>query len=141
LFKTAKKTPVCIFTAVAKPKITQKGVEIVKVGLRRACLDKLGGAQSSRKYKGRINLQAALAELGKRNIQQLLVEGGEKVITSFLKQKLADEVTIYTSAEKLAKKGKIKSSQIMRNLYNRLKKNYKNQKRFGKDIRSTAFLK
>jgi len=125
LFKTTKKTPVCIFTTTAKPKITQKGVEIVKVG----------------KYKGRINLKAALAELGKRNIQQILVEGGEKVITSFLKQKLADEVIIYTSAEKLAKKGKIKSSQIMRNLYNRLKKNYKDKKRFGKDIRLTAFFK
>jgi len=29
----------------------------------------------------------------------------------------------------------------MRNLYNRLKKNYKDKKRFGKDIRLTAFFK
>jgi diaminohydroxyphosphoribosylaminopyrimidine deaminase/5-amino-6-(5-phosphoribosylamino)uracil reductase len=103
LIKTAKKTPVCIFTTINKTKIRQKGVQIVKV----------------EKYKGRINLKAVLAELGKRNIQQLLVEGGEKVITSFLKQNLVDEIIVYTSNEKLGKKGKVKTSQIMKKLYSR----------------------
>lgn len=118
IIKTAPKTPVCIFTTIGGAKIKQKGVEIVNVG----------------KYKDRINLKAALAELGKRNIQQVLVEGGEKVITSFLKQKLADEAVIYTSAEKLAKKGKIKASQQMKKLYNWLRENYREKKQFGKDI-------
>ena len=108
-----------------KAKIKQKGVEIIKV----------------KKYKGRINLKTVLAELGKRNIPQVLVEGGEKVITSFLKQKLADEVIIYASAENLAKKGKIKSSQQMKNLYNWLKNNYKEKKRFNTDISLTGFTK
>ena len=125
LIKTAKKTPVCIFTTAGKAKVKQKGVEIIKV----------------KKYKGRINLKTVLAELGKRNIPQVLVEGGEKVITSFLKQKLADEVIIYASAENLAKKGKIKSSQQMKNLYNWLKNNYKEKKRFNTDISLTGFTK
>jgi len=125
LIKTAKKTPVCIFTTAGKAKVKQKGVEIIKV----------------KKYKDRINLKTVLAELGKRNIQQVLVEGGEKVITSFLKQKLADEVIIYASAENLAKKGKIKSSQQMKNLYNWLKNNYKEKKRFNTDISLTGFTK
>ncbi len=114
LIKTAKKTPVCIFTTINKIKIKQKGVQIVKVG----------------KYKGEINLKAVLAELGKRNIQQLLVEGGEKIITSFLKQKLADEIIIYTSNEKLGKKGKVKTSQIMEKIY----KLYRHRKHKGKKI-------
>jgi len=105
LLKTAKKMPVYIFTIVSK-KIKVKGVETIKVG----------------KYKNSVNLKAVLAELGKRNIQQLLVEGGEKVITSFLKQKLADEIIVYTSNEKLAKNGKVKTSQIMKKTIIALKK-------------------
>ena len=82
-----------------------------------------------------------LTELGKRNIQQLLVEGGKEVITSFLKQKLADEVVIYTSNEKLAGNGKVKTSQPMKNLYNWLKKNYIEKRRFDRDIRLMGFIK
>ncbi|MCX5633862.1 MAG: bifunctional diaminohydroxyphosphoribosylaminopyrimidine deaminase/5-amino-6-(5-phosphoribosylamino)uracil reductase RibD [Phycisphaerae bacterium] len=114
LIKTAKKMPVCIFTTIDKAKIKQKGVKIVKTG----------------KYKGKINLKTVLAELGKRNIQQLLVEGGEKIITSFLKQNLADEIIIYTSNENLDKKGKVKASQIMKKIY----KLYSHRKHKGKKI-------
>lgn len=93
LIKTAKQWPICVFTTVSK-KIKAKGVETIQI-------------------KNKINLKAVLAELGKRGIQQLLVEGGEKIITSFLKQKLADEVIVYTSNEKLAQKGRIKISPVM----------------------------
>jgi riboflavin biosynthesis pyrimidine reductase len=91
-------------------------------------------------FKGR-NLNNVLARLGKRNIQQLLVEGGQKVITSFLKQKLADEIIIYTSNEKLARNGKIKTSQIMKKTYNRLKINYIDKRLFAKDVRLKGFIK
>jgi diaminohydroxyphosphoribosylaminopyrimidine deaminase/5-amino-6-(5-phosphoribosylamino)uracil reductase len=124
LIKTAKKTPVCIFTIIKDTKIKQKGVEIIKIG----------------KYSGKINLKSVLVELGKRNIQQLLVEGGEKVITSFLKQKLADEIIIYTSNEKLGKKGKVKTSQIMKKFYNRIKKSYSDKKSFGENARLTGII-
>jgi diaminohydroxyphosphoribosylaminopyrimidine deaminase/5-amino-6-(5-phosphoribosylamino)uracil reductase len=86
------------------------------------------------------NLNNVLARLGKKNVQQLLVEGGEKVITSFLRQKLVDEVIIYTSAEKLSGNGKVKASQIMKKIYNNLKKNYSDRKLFGKDVRLTGFI-
>ena len=99
LIKTAKKTPVWIFTNSSK-KIKIKGVETIKVG----------------KYKNGVNLKTVLAELGKRGVQQLLVEGGEKIITSFLKQKLADEIIVYISNEKLAASGKVPSSQTMINI-------------------------
>ncbi len=88
-------------------------------------------------FNGR-NLNDVLIKLGKKTIQQVLVEGGQKVITSFLKQNLADEIIVYTSNEKLGSKGKVKSSQIMMKNYNRLKKNYSSKKSFGKDIRLTG---
>lgn len=124
LIRTAPKTPVCIFTTISRKKIKRKGVEIVKVG----------------KYKGRINFRAVLTELGKKDIQQLLVEGGEKVITSFLKQKLADEAVIYVSSEKLGKNGKVKISPPMKKLYSRLKKNYVEKERFDRDVCLTGFV-
>jgi len=124
LVKTAKKTPVCIFTTIGGKKIRQKGVEIVKVG----------------KYKGRINLKAVLTELGKRDIQQLLVEGGEKIITSFLKQKLANEIIIYTSNERLADKGRVKTSREMKKAY-RYVKNCCEKRRFDTDLCLKGFTK
>lgn len=124
LIKTAKKTPICIFTTVSAAKIKRKGVEIARV----------------EKHKGRVNLRAMLAELGERSIQQLLVEGGEKVVTSFLKQKLADEIIIYASNEKLSENGKIKTSQIMKNFYNYLIKSYSDKKLLDEDIRLTGFI-
>jgi riboflavin biosynthesis pyrimidine reductase len=75
------------------------------------------------------------------NVQQLLVEGGEKVITSFLKQNLVDEIVVYTSNEKLGGQGKVPSSQTMRTVYNRLKKNYSDKKIFGKDVKLTDIVK
>jgi len=121
LVKTATQSPVCIFTTVKK-KRKLKAVEIVK----------------TKKNKGKVNLNAVLAELGKRGVQTLLVEGGREVITAFLKQKLADELIIYTSNEKLAKNGKTTSSKIMKTVYSRLKRKYSSKKLFAKDIRLTG---
>jgi diaminohydroxyphosphoribosylaminopyrimidine deaminase/5-amino-6-(5-phosphoribosylamino)uracil reductase len=124
LIKTANKSPVCIFATVSK-KIKAKGVETIKI----------------KKNKDGINLKAVLNELGKRNIQQVLVESGEKVITSFIKQKLADEIIVYTSGERLGKKGRVKSSQLMKKIYNCLKNSYSDKRLFGKNVRLTGFVK
>ncbi len=43
---------------------------------------------------GEIDLKHLLRALGERNISSVLVEGGGKVITSFLRQKLADKVVV-----------------------------------------------
>ncbi|MCE5339664.1 MAG: bifunctional diaminohydroxyphosphoribosylaminopyrimidine deaminase/5-amino-6-(5-phosphoribosylamino)uracil reductase RibD [Planctomycetaceae bacterium] len=84
-------------------------------------------------FNGR-NLNDVLTRLGKMNVQQLLVEGGAKVITSFLKEKLADEIVIYTSNETLGKNGEVKASAIMQKIYKQLK-NCKDKKRFGNNVR------
>jgi diaminohydroxyphosphoribosylaminopyrimidine deaminase/5-amino-6-(5-phosphoribosylamino)uracil reductase len=42
-----------------------------------------------------LDLMGALAELGSRGIQQLLVEGGPTVLSSFLRENLVDEACVY----------------------------------------------
>jgi riboflavin-specific deaminase-like protein len=44
---------------------------------------------------GRIDLAALLAELATHNIRSILVEGGAAIITSFLRQRLADRLVIF----------------------------------------------
>jgi diaminohydroxyphosphoribosylaminopyrimidine deaminase / 5-amino-6-(5-phosphoribosylamino)uracil reductase len=131
LITTAKKNPVLIVTskdAINKnsqlaDRITKKGAEILAVPVKR----------------GRCDLNILLNKLSKRGIGHLLVEGGPTVITSFLKENLADEIIIYTSCEKLAKTGRVKTSQVMEKFYNNVKRKPADKKLFGKDIRLTGF--
>jgi len=46
----------------------------------------------------RIDLHSALAELGRRGFLQVMVEGGAEVHSSFIKNKLVDELVIYYGA-------------------------------------------
>ncbi len=61
-------------------KLYENGVEVIFV---------------SEKKEGKINLSSALQKLGERNIISLLVEGGGKIFSGFLKEKLDDEVMIF----------------------------------------------
>ncbi len=85
-------------------------------------------------FNGR-NLNNVLTRLGRMNVQQLLVEGGAKIITSFLKHKLVDEIIVYTSNETLGKNGEVKASAVMRKIYIQLKNNSEVKKRFGNNVR------
>ena len=58
--------------------LEEKGVEVVTLG----------------EVGDRIPLRRVLEELGRRQVSRLLVEGGGRVITSFLKEGLADEVQV-----------------------------------------------
>ena len=49
------------------------------------------------KYKGVLNLKKLLAELGKRQISSVLVEGGAGIITSFVREGLFDRVIVITA--------------------------------------------
>ena len=46
---------------------------------------------------GRLDLSLVLKALGKRGIGRVLVEGGERVLTSFLAQNLVDEATVFVA--------------------------------------------
>jgi diaminohydroxyphosphoribosylaminopyrimidine deaminase/5-amino-6-(5-phosphoribosylamino)uracil reductase len=57
----------------------KKGIEIVSLGADRA---------------GHVDLRELMSALGKREVSSLLVEGGSAVITSFLKENLADRLIV-----------------------------------------------
>jgi len=129
LIKTVKKAPVLVFTTQKNnkkiPILKKKGIEIITVS----------------SANGKCNLENVLTKLGKRDVQQILVEGGEKIITSFLKRGPADQIVIYTSYERLAKKGKVKSSLEMKKTYHYVKNNYYEKKRFDTDLCLKGFAK
>jgi diaminohydroxyphosphoribosylaminopyrimidine deaminase/5-amino-6-(5-phosphoribosylamino)uracil reductase len=83
------------------------------------------------------NLRFLLDELSKRRIRHLLVEGGAKVISSFLKEKLADGVTVYIAPKILGDKGGADISSATKKLML-----YRTEiKRIGNDMRMTGLTK
>jgi diaminohydroxyphosphoribosylaminopyrimidine deaminase/5-amino-6-(5-phosphoribosylamino)uracil reductase len=153
LIQTAKQWPMCVFTTANchfdRNKSRYIGTNEAEKSIFKRFLDSGRKAAYARndnlegveviQLKNEINLKTVLTELGKRNIQSVLVEGGVKVITSFLKKNLADEIIVYTSNETLGKNGKAKASAIMQKIYRHLK-NCKDKKRFGNDIRRKFYL-
>lgn len=128
LVKTVNKSPLLIFTTKPdkqkKAILEKKGVEIVMVS----------------SIDGKCNHTDIIEKLSKRGIQQVLVEGGQQVITEFLKQKFADEIIVYTSSKKLGKNGSVQTSQAMKKIYRHLKNHYDDKRLFGKNVRLRTLL-
>ena len=87
LARTTRKSPVIIVTKheslrsnpKAAKKLTGKGVELITY------------FETDR----RSNLHFILDELSRRGVNHLLVEGGPNILTSFLKEDIADEIVVY----------------------------------------------
>ncbi len=81
LVLTAKETPTIVFTdneTVGKAKLLKdEGVEVVRIA------------------EGGRNLFGVLQELGRRNLQSVLVEGGTEIAGAFYDAKLIDKVTFF----------------------------------------------
>ncbi len=130
LIKTAKKSPVLICTREdtirANPeiaeKITKKGAEVL------AYPD----------TQGRSNLYFLLDELSKRGICHLIVEGGPRVLTSFLKEQLADEIVVYIAPKILGAQGSVDITGPMAELTQAVGLHYVDIKLFGDDVRLTG---
>jgi diaminohydroxyphosphoribosylaminopyrimidine deaminase/5-amino-6-(5-phosphoribosylamino)uracil reductase len=127
LIKTARKHPLIVYTregtVLASPeiaeKITKKGAEV----LIYPCTE------------GLFNLSFLLDELSKRGIAHLLAEGGPKVLTSFLKEGLADEVVIYIAPRILGAQGSADITGPMAKLTQAIGLHHVDIKRFGDDVR------
>ena len=127
MIKTAKKHPLLIYTREdsikANPevaeKITKKGAEVFAYQVT----------------QGRSNLHFLLDELSKRGIAHLLVEGGPKVLTSFLKEGLTDEVVVYIAPKILGAQGSADITGPMAKLTQAVGLHNVDIKRFGEDVR------
>jgi diaminohydroxyphosphoribosylaminopyrimidine deaminase/5-amino-6-(5-phosphoribosylamino)uracil reductase len=133
LLKTAKKCPVLIVTSQQtlneKPQIVK---EITKTGAELLAYPDL---------QGKSNLYFLLDELQKRAVPQLLVEGGPTVITSFLKENLADEIVVYIAPKILAGSGTADISTQMAQLTVGLDLRHVDIKRLDDNVRITGLLK
>jgi len=133
LLSTAKEVPVLIAASEeavqANPeivgKITQKGAEILTVPTA----------------QDRCDLKSLLDELSSRGVQPLLVEGGPTVITSFLKEQLADEIVVYIAPKILGPLGSASITEPMSELAEAVGLQYVDIKRFGDDVRLTGLTK
>ncbi len=73
---------------------------------RRGRLEKAGAViKTVPVSKGRLNLKAVLAELGKARVSSVLVEGGSKVHGSFLEAGLLDQLLLFVAPKFLGEKG------------------------------------
>ncbi|MHC4951458.1 MAG: bifunctional diaminohydroxyphosphoribosylaminopyrimidine deaminase/5-amino-6-(5-phosphoribosylamino)uracil reductase RibD [Planctomycetota bacterium] len=119
---TTKQTTQTEFSQVEK--LTSSGVEVLAVD----------------ECDGHCDLKAVLAELGKRDIQQVLVEAGPTLITSFLKQNLVDEVRIYIAPMVLGPNGKADITGPVSTLNDYLKLKDLRIDTFGTDVRICGLL-
>lgn len=133
LIKTAKRCPLLICTKEgvvqanpeAAKKITQKGAEVLIYPCTEECSQ----------------LQFLLNELSTRNIAHLLVEGGPKVLTSFIKEGLADEVVVYIAPKILGAQGGADITGPMAELTQSVGLHNVDIKRFDDDVRLTGLTK
>jgi diaminohydroxyphosphoribosylaminopyrimidine deaminase/5-amino-6-(5-phosphoribosylamino)uracil reductase len=129
LTRTIKKAPVLVFTANKNNKkitpLRKKGAEIITVP----------------SAEGKCNLKDVLAALAQKGIQQLLVEGGPTVITSFLRAGLADEIIVYTAPKKLGRLGTASATKPMAKAANPARLHNLDVKNLNADLRINGFFK
>jgi diaminohydroxyphosphoribosylaminopyrimidine deaminase/5-amino-6-(5-phosphoribosylamino)uracil reductase len=86
------------------------------------------------------NLHVLHRELSQRNIQQLLVEGGPQVITSFLEAGLAHEVNVYVTPKLLGRSGRADISAALTGLTHTIALTAVEIAAFGQDARIRGLI-
>ena len=132
LLRTAKNSPVLICTRKLAidansrhaDRIHKRGGEVL------ACDD--GGETT--------NLYGLLSELSRRGVQQVLVEGGPRVLASFLREGLADEVCVYVAPKILGADGAVFIGESMTDLMQAIGLDHVEIKAFGDDVRLKGLL-
>ena len=127
LLQTVKKSPVMIVTKQstieAHPRlaeqITKKGAELF------VCTE----------TSDQTDLAFLLDELSHRDVAHLLVEGGPTVLTSFLKQNLADEIIVYIAPQILGAQGGAEITKPMSDVLESVGLYHVNVECFGDDVR------
>ncbi|MDP2363921.1 MAG: RibD family protein, partial [Ignavibacteria bacterium] len=100
-------------------KLEQLGVKIIFV---------------KKNHSGRVHLKSMLKEFGKMGIASILVEGGAKIFSSFVKQNLFDDLLLFVSPKILGSGIKIFSDLSYNSLQSALTLNLKKSVMIGEDI-------
>lgn len=86
------------------------------------------------------NLHALLDHLSKRNTQQLLVEGGPHILTSFLRKKLSHEICVYISSKLLCAEGTSPLFNTFQTIPNNLLLHHVTFKPFNETVKLHGYL-
>ena len=127
LLQTAKKSPVMIVTRQHSVDTNPHVAEQV----RRTGAELLVYPQTH----DRSNLVFLLDELSRRGTAHLLVEGGPTVLTSFLKENLADEMIVYIAPHLLGARGGAEITKPMTELAESVGLFHVDIERFDDDVR------
>jgi diaminohydroxyphosphoribosylaminopyrimidine deaminase/5-amino-6-(5-phosphoribosylamino)uracil reductase len=91
--------------------------------------------------RGEADLKALLSALGKRTISSVLVEGGAKVITSLLRQDLADKLVVAIAPKLLGKGIEAVGELDIRKMSQAIQLTYRKVYRLGEDLVVEARLR
>ncbi len=130
LLKTAKDNPVMLYTSQVT---IDKNPEILQT-LRQNEAELFSYPDTH----GLSNIYFLLDELSRRGIQQLLVEGGPTVLTSFLTENFVDEIYVYISPQILGEHGGVQLAGPMAHLAQAVGLNHVTIKSFRDNVRITG---
>ncbi len=88
----------------------------------------------AREDKGRINLKSALKELAKKKISSVLVEGGNEIFSSFIKENLFDDMFVFISPKIMGKGLPVVGDIGIKSINKSLKVKFVNTEIVGEDI-------
>jgi len=91
--------------------------------------------------QGEVDLRSLLRELGKRTISSVLVEGGAKVITSLLRQNLADKLVVAIAPKLLGRGIEAVGELDIRKVSQAITLTYRKVYRLGEDLVVEARLR
>jgi diaminohydroxyphosphoribosylaminopyrimidine deaminase/5-amino-6-(5-phosphoribosylamino)uracil reductase len=127
LVKTAKEQPVVVVTYAGSVAANSEKIQsLEKAGVEILAFGDL---------QGKSNLAFVLDELAKRGIEQLLVEGGPKILASFLREGLADELCVYVAPKVFGGAGAADLAQALAGLQSIAELHRVQVKTFGGDTR------
>ncbi len=127
LVSTAKNSPVLVYTRPLHQKAQMKRAEeMAQAGVE---------VLSYEYEKGCSNLPGLLETLSRKGVQQVLVEGGPTVLSSFLKEGLADEICVYVAPKILAARGAAGMGDAVASLRQAIDLQHVEIKAFGADVR------
>lgn len=129
VLRTTKTSPTLVFTRKAAVEANPRLVErIEKKGAEVLVYEDGEGSE----------LDFLLANLGRRAVQQVLVEGGPTVLASFLREKLTDELCVYIAPRVLGTDGAASISEAMAEAVQPTTLEHAAIKAFGHDVRITG---
>ncbi len=133
LLATAKKIPLLIATSRRTAQTNPERVEqVIQKGAELLVFPDT---------QGQSNLHFLLDDLSRRGIAQLLVEGGPTVISSFLREGLADEICVYIAPKILGRQGAVDIAGPMRELTDAVGLHCVDIKNFDGDVRIRGLSK